>query len=219
MTRLVRLEPPYSRSGASASHYADMLPVLRGPRLVRGSRSGRWHRPRSAIHFISQGRTSFQLWCGQHASSTDVITGTEVPDGDPLCGTCEGRAIGAGHPPIGVELLAALVFEPASRFRRPAVCPAASMFISDQLARSVPWRASFPCPACEDHTKLRGAGGWSNPHVKIAGHPPVGQLVDPCPFHGWDRLTMRPDHVRAVCACTPREAAPRRALTSATNGG
>lgn len=201
MSRLVRLEPPYSRSGANPHHYSTIVPLTRGPRLVRTGGMSRWHRPRSGTHHSDHGRTSFTLWCGQLVRSTDLIQALTVPDGEPLCGTCEGRAVGAGHPPVAVEVRSALLFEPASRYRRPPWCPAGKLWLYDTLARTLPWRETFGCPVCSEHVRTRAAGGWANSHVKIAAHPPVGDMVAPCPFHGWDQLGWRVDERRAVCGC------------------
>jgi hypothetical protein len=80
---------------------------------------GRWHRPRWGIwRFRREGRgwntLSWQLWCGYHfyAGTRRVLTATTVPVGDQLCGTCEGRAVGAGYPPVGIEPISDLIYDP-----------------------------------------------------------------------------------------------------------
>lgn len=72
--------------------------------------TGRVHRVRSArIYFhrdcpeIYGGRTEHigvHLWCGQQAlpgGRSRALLLHEPPDGAALCGTCEGRAVGAGQ--------------------------------------------------------------------------------------------------------------------------
>lgn len=199
MSRLVRLEPPYTRGGG----HDNALPLLRGPRLVRKRGMGRWHRPRSGVLFTASAalgaRPCFTLWCGQQAQR-DLLTATEVPSGEPLCGSCEGRAIGAGHPPIGVELLAALLFEPSSSRPAPPVCPATRPRAYADHRWLATQRGVFPCPACGEPTRLRAAGSPYDSHVKIEGHPTGDELIEPCPFHRWDSVVVRRDGT-AGCSC------------------
>jgi hypothetical protein len=90
--------------------------LTRGPRLVKSPLMTRWHRPRSGWwHHVSGYQLS--LWCrpdpiymggGCYTKHPRMNRrrGTpvdEVPAGELLCGTCEGRAVGAGHIPLGVE--------------------------------------------------------------------------------------------------------------------
>lgn len=200
MSSLVRLEPPYGRGAC----LRDVLPVRRGPRLARTRGMGRWHRPRSGIQFTRASggaRVCFQFWCGQSGQGADILTASEVPVGEPLCGTCEGRAVGAGHPPIGVELRVALLFEPVSSKPPPPVCPATKprAYVDDRWLRLV-HSSVFACPACGVPTRLRAAGGPYDSHVKIEGHQPGPDLLDPCPFHRWDSIVVRADGT-AGCSC------------------
>lgn len=201
MTRaLVRLEPPYTRSLGSYGHAA---PLTKGPRLIRTGGMGRWHRPRSGIHLTRQGRTVFHAWCGQSINVGDAITASELPPDESLCGTCEGRACGAGHLPTGTPLNEALLFEPRSSAPPPGRCPSYRLWGVDSL----PPRGVFACPVCGEATKTRASGGPYNSRVVIQRHAPGPGLMAPCPFHRWDWPALR-DGV-AVCGCgapTRREA-------------
>lgn len=189
---LVRLEPPYTRSLGSC---ADTMPLTKGPRLIRTAGMGRWHRPRSGVHISPRGVTVFHMWCGQGVSAGDAIAAAELPVDEPLCGTCEGRACGAGHLPTGTPLNEALLFEPRSSAPPPARCPSYRM--RDQ--RTIPMRGVFACPVCGEATRTRAAGGPYNSHTVIEGHPPGPGLIAPCPFHRWDWPVLR-DGV-AGCGC------------------
>lgn len=200
MTRaLVRLEPPYTRSLGSC---ADMAPLTRGPRLIRTHGMGRWHRPRSGVHISRRGgRTVFHMWCGQSVHFGDAITAADLPSEDLLCGTCEGRACGAGYPATGAPLNEALLFEPWSSAPPPARCP--SHRLGAWQFEHLPYGV-FACPVCGEATRTRAAGGPYNSHLIIEGHAPGPGLIAPCPFHRWDWPALR-DGV-AGCGC----GAPRR---------
>ena len=191
---LVRLEPPYTRSYGSCG---DTRPLTRGPRLIRGRASGRWHRPRSGVHLSTFGRTVFRLWCGQSVHFADALTATELPQDEALCGTCEGRACGAGYPATGTPLNEALLFEPVSSAPPPVRCP--SYRLGEWQLAGLPVRGVFACPVCDAATRTRAAGGPYNSHVIIEGHAPGPGLIAPCPFHRWDWPALR-DGV-AGCGC------------------
>jgi len=200
---LVRLEPPYTRSGG---HYGDAIPLTRGPRLVRTQGMGRWHRPRSGVFLTRHDRTVLHVWCGQGVQAADAITATDLPAGEFLCGTCEGRAVGAGHPATGTPLNEALLFEPRSQAPPPARCP--SYRLMEHEVRDITWGRVFPCPACGEATRMRAAGGPYNSHLVIEGHAPGPDLYPPCPFHRWDWPSLRDGVVRCGCG------APTRAVAS-----
>lgn len=208
---LVRLEPPYSRSGLP-EHTRGQLPLLRGPRLVRTRTMSRWHRPRSGVaHPSGRARSApyvtYTLWCGQFLNrSSGVVLAAELPDNEPLCGPCEGKAIGAGHPPIAVALEKALLFEPDSGRPPPQWCPAGRLRERDAY-RLADYGQAFVCPVCGAGARLRGAGGWTNPHVKVESHLTGPALIDPCPFHRWDWLVLDAE-ARALCACRLPPPAP-----------
>lgn len=58
------------------------------------------HRVRS-VRVYGDGSLHVRAWCGQHLSigvrKTNGRMGTDVPEDRTLCGTCHGRAIGAGQ--------------------------------------------------------------------------------------------------------------------------
>ena len=199
---LAPMEPPYTRSLG----YIDrgVVALERGPRLVRTRGMGRWHRPRCGVLYPAERsvtgreRTRLTLWCGQGVDLADCLTRADLPDGELLCGTCEGRAVGAGYLPVVGEPGAPLVHRPVSSRPPPVNCPSGR--ISRYTLERFPYGRDFPCPACADPVRLRLAGGWSNPHVAIAAHPPGPGLIPPCPHHRWDQLVLIYDH--AGCRCT-----------------
>lgn len=199
---LVRLEPPYTRSLGSCR---DATPLTRGPRLIRTAGMGRWHRPRSGIHMTRHGRTVFQVWCGQGVQFGDAITAADLPADEFLCGTCEGRAIGAGHLPTGTPLNEALLFQPQSSAPPPTRCP--SHRLNAYSLDGLPFRGVFPCPACGEAARLRAAGGPYNSHMVIEGHAPGPGLIAPCPFHRWDWPALVDGVVRCGCGAPARPSA------------
>lgn len=197
MTRtLVRLEPPYTRSLGSCE---GTTPLTRGPRLIRTKGMGRWHRPRSGVHLKRFDRTVFHSWCGQGIHVGDAITAAELPADDRLCGTCEGRACGAGYPSTGTPLNEALLFEPYSSAPPPARCPSRQLSVSDRFPHGV-----FACPVCGEPTRLRAAGGPYNSRLIIEGHAPGPGLIAPCPFHRWDWPSLRDGVARCGCGAPSR---------------
>lgn len=191
---LVRLEPPYTRS---LGGYGDATPLTRGPRLIRSRGMGRWHRPRSGIHLGRHGRTVFSVWCGQSVHFSDAVAAVELPADERLCGTCEGRACGAGHPATGTPLNEALLFEPWSSAPPPARCPSHRLYPVDDAQFA--WGRVFPCPVCGVATRTRAAGGPYNSRVVIEGHAPGPALIAPCPFHRWDWPSLRDGVARCSC--------------------
>lgn len=205
----IQLEPPYTRGGMFGIENHE--PVLEGPLLVRTRGMSRWHRVKSGVRFTDQaGRICWHLWCGQAASSTATIGRDTLPtDGLPICGPCEGKALGAGYNGTAaiVNGEALLLFEPESqtKYRRPAVCPGARM--TNYLPAQVDSDGSIGrCAACGLHTattwRRRGRGYSYNGWETLKDHAPGPALVEPCPFHAWDELALHND--QAVCACTLR---------------
>jgi predicted RNA-binding Zn-ribbon protein involved in translation (DUF1610 family) len=193
---LVRLEPPYTRSLGSCE---DTTPLTRGPRLIRTAGMGRWHRPRSGVHLNRHGQTVFHVWCGQGVRFGDAITAAALPADQFLCGTCEGRAIGAGHLPTGTPLNEALLFQPQSSAPPPARCPSHRLSVSNRFPHGV-----FACPVCGEATRLRAAGGPYNSRLIIEGHAPGPGLIAPCPFHRWDWPALREGLARCGCGAPIR---------------
>jgi hypothetical protein len=200
MTASLRLplEPPYTRGTGLGPRY---VPIERFAPLVRTGGMGRWHRPRSGLRYVADGRPSgrysLHTWCGQIAHSARGIITADQPDQDPLCGTCEGRAVGAGHSLIGVVPMSELLFEPFSQYAPPPVCPG----FRRGLVRTDTARAE-QCVTCGELVPIRFYGrGYDAVRVFPQSHPPGPGLVPPCPFHGWDMLVLRPGAERASCSC------------------
>jgi hypothetical protein len=118
-----------------------------------------------------------------------------------VCGTCEGRALGAGQDelPAGMP---ALRFDPRW-IDPPTRCPGSQSPMFQELAPRV-----GRCLVCGQLQPLRGYGG--SPWYGCAGygpakHPPGPDLVDPCPWHAWRALTLAEDgSVRCGCNWTWR---------------
>lgn len=105
----VRYEAPLTRS---APQRRQPKPLRTGPRFVRGRT--RWHRVRSGT--LHDHGEAWAMWCGQTRFGNDKPdTSDGLPtDGLPLCGTCEGRAAGAGHTsPLALPDDVGLLFRPA----------------------------------------------------------------------------------------------------------
>lgn len=196
----VALLPPTSTGG---SNWHGQQPLTEAPRYVRGQGNSRWHRVRSAIDNPARhGRdawTTYIFWCGPFGS-TDAKTGPlwlvdDVPPGQPVCGTCVGRALGAGQDDIPAGL-PPLLFSP--RYQKPpAVCPGSR---SRTLWTELPGHRCGQCLACGDIVPIRVVGrGYSAWGAGPVNHPPGAGLVEGCPFHAWHRLVERDG--RAVCDC------------------
>lgn len=211
----VTLEPHLTRSFHRPRPDWREEVLTQGPLLLRTPGQGRWHRPRSGLRYIrpEDQWDTYQLWCGQGVSTgrrprpgaAPGLLGIEgLPDdGVPLCGTCEGRAIGAGHQSVAVTVTApaGLLFQP-SRLDPPKVCPG-SGDRSDRggtLWRAVDgnWRIA-KCLVCGNLEPIRGrsdyAGGW----MVIQKHAPGPDLTPGCPRHAWWHLIPYGGH--AICAC------------------
>lgn len=210
----VTLEPPLTRS---APHWNSDFreTVLRtGPALVRTRGMGRWHRTRSGVHLTRPWGpvTSYHVWCGQHVSDSTkprrgavasmVSLDTLPDDGVPLCGTCEGRAIGAGHPGIAVQVTApaGLLFEP-DRLTPPKLCPSVgTRSYATPLWQSLDSNHRLAkCLACGNTEPLRGRSDGAGSWAVIARHEPGPDLTPGCPRHAWRHLVPYGGH--AICAC------------------
>lgn len=201
------LEPPYTRGGFNPNT-SDHEAVAEGPLLVRTRTMSRWHRVKTGIRFTDQGgRISWDLWCGQSASDTNTIGRDDLPtDGLPVCGPCEGKALGAGYNGTAAIVAgeALLLFEPESqtRFRPPTRCPGSGRSL--WLPADVPAADNVGrCAVCGLHVALgwrrRGTGYSCDSWEAPKDHAPGEDLVEPCLFHAWDSLTIH--HGAAVCAC------------------
>lgn len=198
----VALLPPITSSGCWPGWDGVTMPVYEAPRYVRGRNMGRWHRPRSGTR--RPGRATVSFWCGAGYVDLDVAMAADsVPEAEPVCGTCEGRALGAGQDdtPAGLPRLA---FEPRW-LSPPAVCPGSgrnSVYrgLVEDLRRNV-----CRCLVCGVYVPLRASGGPYNPSYGPARHEPGDDLFSPCPWHAWNYPARRPDGT-VGCSCGWREA-------------
>ncbi len=190
----VALLPPTSNSGGQ---WSGQQPLTTAPRYARGPRNSRWHRNRNAITW-PDGHTHYTWWCGP--SGTDggrygaLLLADHVPDGEPVCGTCEGRALGAGQDqtPAGMPNLR---FDPRWQ-TPPARCPGSG---SSTLLVEQPGGRCATCLACGDVHRTRATGGPYNPRWGLAHHKPGPRLVEPCPFHAWNRIVAAQGHIQCGC--------------------
>ena len=94
------------KPGSRAGIVTRALPFCRN---LRGRPGTYVHRPRSA-HIYRDGRIAITYWCGNMC-----VTGRFLAAPDPsdvVCGTCEGRAVGAGQIPGDTIAGHALRFSP-----------------------------------------------------------------------------------------------------------
>lgn len=171
-----------------------------GPTFVRTRLSTRWHRIRSGVRWLAAYdpdniRESYMAWCGPAIGTTrsgPPIFTDAPPAKEPLCGTCEGRAIGADpeHP----EWL----FMPRGA-TPPKLCPGSqTMWVREDQGH----RARGTCLVCQDVVKLRGFGGAYNWNYGIQRHAPGPGLVAPCELHGWRHLLRMGDLITCRCEVT-----------------
>ncbi len=191
----VALLPPVSTSGGD---WSGQRPLTEGPRYVRGRGNSRWHRPRNATTW-PDGRTIFAYWCGPHGTDGGkygpLWLTDEPPAGEPVCGTCVGRALGAGQDdtPAG---LPPLRFDPRW-LSPPARCPGSN---SRTLWTPVGGHRCGRCLVCGDVLPIRAVGrGYNAWGAGPVAHPPGTAMVEPCPFHAWHRLEPNGDTARCGC--------------------
>lgn len=206
---MIELEPPYREHGRDGD-----VALKRALMFGRTATMTRWHIPRSGVLRGNAFRT-FTVWCsaiGMHPDRprNPTLMVDEITDGVPVCGTCVGRARGAGHeiPVIEVQHVSDIVYEPR-HIRIPRSCPGAAR--TDFIHVNV---FVGRCPACKEYMPIRGGNrgyDWTPP--KLRQHEPGPGLVDPCPFHMWDRITPE-----GVCSCgAPSiKATPRNPLLAAS---
>lgn len=194
----VALMPPIT---SGHTRPVGAVPLNRAARYVRGPGHSRWHRPRSAYR-EQGGGTVMTLWCGQSAfdglHGRPALLRRDRVDGRlPVCGTCEGRALGAGQDDVPADL-PELVFAPRW-FTRPRLCPGSG---SDRLIGDPPVSAQGIglCLACGDLIKIRAVGSPYHPGYGLQRHPPGPNLVAPCPWHAWHHID-RVAGGRAGCRC------------------
>ncbi|QLF83224.1 hypothetical protein QEN61_gp40 [Streptomyces phage Eklok] len=174
----------------------DAEPLDTAPRFVRTGGMSRWHRPRSGVR-TTDNRTIYAVWCGQHVgglrAARTMLTAETVPDGLPVCATCDGRAVGAGQEqdgPAGRRLL----YGPRS-LTPPRWCPASRSALYEPL----PGGTTGRCLACSDTHPIRAMGGPYASRAAIVQHPPGAALFAPCPFHRWRRPTATAAGLHCMC--------------------
>ncbi|NUS55865.1 MAG: hypothetical protein HOV66_13565 [Streptomycetaceae bacterium] len=190
----VRYEPPLTRS---LPHRNDPQVLWTGPRFVRGA--SRWHRVRSGT--LHRHGEAWLMWCGQTRFGIDKPQRTDdLPAGGlPLCGTCEGRAAGAGHTsPLAGDV--DLLFRP-NRLIPPRWCPGgAPNGPARVLAQQISPRV-VRCGACGEtvpEKRYRWHDYGTGPQA--AQHEPGPGLVPGCPLHAWRHLVRTVEGVACECA-------------------
>lgn len=206
----VRLHPPYRRGGFNpladaGTPLEEFAALVRSPRSGAGRYEARWHRTRFAIalpadHFRPESTIVVTTWCGTTVFASDAFTTDDTLDGFPVCGGCEGRALGAGLPGI-VALIdvtkTGAMFEPdcITRFKVPKACPGRHL---EPLALDRPSESVGVCAACGMVAPIRRPMRYSTvSDWQIRDHTPTADLVEPCPRHAWDDLI----HHNGVTAC------------------
>lgn len=195
----VTYEPPLTRSGARIGESLLREVIESGPAYVRTRGMGRWHRVRSGQRVLREWSgelvETYQTWCGQiagsnHRSGPALLT-DEPPSDDPLCGTCEGRFIGA-------RTEDRWLFQPR-RLDPPKRCPGShTMLVREDQGRYN--RAT--CLVCGDVVKMGAHGGPYATRWDARVHEPGPGLIAGCPWHAWRELTLaRDENGEQVAAC------------------
>lgn len=142
----------------------------------------------------------FHMWCGQTIRGR-VAVGRDLapPEPEEVCGTCDGRARGAGQiPQVGDVDVA---FTPRW-LGVPRVCPGASLAgLYVPLNRQ---HSAGRCLVCGHVGRVRGGYrggyGWSPP--RMSEHAPdLDGLVPRCDLHGWQHIRRLGDTQAVVCEC------------------
>lgn len=204
---LVDLAPPLTCSTGygwgAAGLQGPTVWLQRGPRYVRRRTMGRWHRIRSGYRIEHDQRWVASLWCGQSINNLSAVLAVDNPGrGEPVCGTCEGRALGAGMDdnPLDVDL----IFEPR-HLLPPKRCPGSRTMICEEL----PGGRAGRCLVCGDVLTLRAGGshygyGYGGSYG-LTNHAPGAALIPACPFHAWkDIIVARVEETGetvAICRC------------------
>lgn len=201
----VALLPPRTSSGGDTR---DQRALETGPSFIRNGRGGdRWHRPRSAVEYgprkwAPDGYIVWRLWCGSHAYDQYAITRDRPPtDDEPVCGTCEGRAVGAGQIPGDTPY--ATIFSPRY-MDPPRTCPGSKSTMFEEMGPRV-----GRCLVCGAYEPLRGGGGPYNGWWGLRSHAPGKGIIEGCEFHGWNQIVEASDQGERVAVCRCRtNAAP-----------
>jgi hypothetical protein len=190
--------PPSVAGGFIPSTPLRKGPVwFSGPTRCHRTRYGHLHQPIGKLPL----RRSYGMWCGQSRFTGAV----DWRPGMPLCGTCEGRAVGAGYP-TSAQLTSGdpvkwpdLTFAPRDPWARPAVCPGSAHAL---VGRQITGRV-YICAACQLPVSTRAAGSPYTPRLSVETHEPGPELIAACRHHAWERLTVGPDGVAVCGRCTP----------------
>lgn len=199
----VQLLPPVS----SSMGRPDAVPLTEANRYVRTRGMSRWHRVRSGRRY-ADGRVTYGFWCGPFAHGGRKQGGPplltdEVPVGEQVCGTCEGRALGAGQD-VTPDGMPDLRFDPRW-LRPPAVCPGSSK--QDLLVALDDRLRVGRCLVCGVFDSIRALGrGIGSYGYGLVKHSPGPDLVQPCPWHAWQYLTRRGDVAGCSCGWSGGEA-------------
>lgn len=189
----VALLPPLTHSLGRI----DAEPLTEGPTFIRTRGMSRWHRPRNGARYTND-RTVYTAWCGYGIGGSEragAFLGTDtLPTGEPVCATCDGRAVGAGQEANG-PANRQLLFTPRT-LQPPKNCPGSR---SSSLYEPLPGGTTGRCLVCADIHPLRAMGGPYASRYAIVQHPPGAALVTPCPFHAWRYPTARDG--RLTCTC------------------
>lgn len=101
MSALVELLRDAEPEWRNKTFQAKAAPLTRSLPFFQSSRGEYVHRVRSGrLYTFFDGRpshTALSLWCGQSGSLKHGELKSD-PGKSPVCGTCEGRAVGAGQP-------------------------------------------------------------------------------------------------------------------------
>lgn len=189
----VDLLPPYTLGVGRI----EAEPLTTAPAFIRTRGMSRWHRTRDGMTWPN-GRITYGAWCGYGIGSShragDGLAVDQIPDGLPVCATCDGRAVGAGQVQDG-PTGRTLVFSPRWQ-TPPRWCPGSRSYV---LYEPLPGGTVGRCLACGDMHPLRAMGGPYNGGYGITQHPPGTGLLPPCPFHAWRQFTATEG--RPHCAC------------------
>lgn len=197
-------------------------PLLEAPRYVRTQGMSRWHRSRSGTR--RGGTVSVGIWCGAgfvYLAATEPtrhggIGVDEVPDGEPACGPCVGKALGAGQDgiPTGSGL-------PKLRYDPRWIIPPGLCTGSRKRELWEPLNARETvgrCLVCAELVTIRAVGrGYDAYGAGPVNHEPGPGLYEPCPFHAWNNPTKTPAGV--ACACGWPPAGPPEGSTTNVHEG
>lgn len=191
---------PYWRPRRDDDEPLDYAPAF----MISPSRRAHYcHRPRSG-HRRPDGRTSYSSWCGQLLYNPIPV---DRPDAaTPLCGSCEGKAVGAGWPAASDIVLGAVTFPvvpqrftPRPYFDPPRRCPGGQRDL--YLPDPANWRRGT-CMVCGAAVALRASGAWWSDSSFGPVHHPPEHIIPPCRWHAWRYLEwIDPSRHLVGCRC------------------